>query len=167
MLKSSRAPFTPVRFFPSVPHYIKRSSCPTESRRLKAKVVIYSKADVFFESDGFIWTRLIPFSKLPLSVAPYSMVPSAKADRPWSLICSPLFFLIFNDILLCTFVQFPNNVICPSVFWAFICKDLLYLLFYIHRFLSCADFLFVDMCMFIHSCIYVLRCTHPLKDFGR
>ena len=34
---------------------------------------------------------LTPFLKLPLSAAPYSMAPSALADRIWSLIRSFLF----------------------------------------------------------------------------
>ena len=65
-------------------------------------------------------------------------------------------------------VKFPDNIKCPSTFWALFVKILLYLwyflLFYICRFEHVCWSLFVDMCMSIHSCAYMLRCICPLKD---
>ena len=98
MLDPSRIPFTPVSFIPSITYsvYAFWSSRPCVSdpeAHLSALRWTISFVESFTgalakSSDTTGPSPLLRLQELPLSVAPYSITPSALADGLWSLICN-------------------------------------------------------------------------------
>ena len=108
--RSVKSFFIPVSFLPSVSNHVQAfwSSHPNvvgfevESSAFKRTRRPHNVVVFFFECMVWLTGSLRPmtlshvnefntFFKLPLSAAPYSLAPSALADRIWSLICSFLF----------------------------------------------------------------------------